>query len=184
MHIRFSTCIGLPVVEEGSEHFLGMVSGILINPDSGKVEGFFVRVSHFFQSEDLFCSALDVLRWGARVHVSDAEVIAPAGDRVRLQPLLSDRRTILGQRIVTESGKRLGICKDVQFDTERMRLEWLFPRRFFRWGLALPVSEIVEVTQDAIIVRDPPSAVKETVVETKREIELPELPEATIPRPG
>ena len=182
MHIRFSTCIGIPVLEEGHDHALGVIAGILIDPDTGKIEGFLVHVQGFFGGE-MFCSSLDILRWGTRVYVRSADVLAPPEDRIRLQSLLQDPRTLLGQKIATESGTALGRCADVQFNTDSLHVEWLFPKRFFRYGVALPITDVLEVTEKAIVVRDP---IKKEVVEE----EVPEatpasnLPEIETPRLG
>lgn len=171
MHVRFNTCIGTPVLEEGGDATLGMISGILIHPDTGKIEGFLVRVL----GTDLFCGSSDIVRWGTRVYLRDASVLAPPEDRIRLQSLLQDPRTVLGQKIRTESGTLLGRCSDVQFNTDVMHIEWIFPRKFFRWGVALPVSEILEVTPHAIIVGDP---MKQDRVSNNETQELPStLPE-------
>ena len=155
MHVRFSFARGLPVTEEGTEEVIGKIAGILLHPDTGKVEGFFVAAPRFVGSEDLFLGSSDVLRWGARVHVRSRDVLGDIGDCVRLAAFRGDDRTVLGQRIRTEGGIRLGRCRDIQFNTDAMRLEWIFPRKCFRWGVALPVSEIKEVKRDAIVVRDP-----------------------------
>lgn len=161
MHVRFSVCRGMLVVEEGTELQLGTLQGILIHPDTGKIEGCFVRVAGVLRSELLFVSSLDVLRFGARVYVRSSEVLSPIEDRIRLQPLLEEGRTILGQRIRTEGGRTLGRCRDVQFDTKRFVIEWLFPQRFWRWLGPLPASDIVEVRREAVIVRDPVVKVRE-----------------------
>jgi sporulation protein YlmC with PRC-barrel domain len=167
MHVRFSSCIGTPVLEEGGDTTLGLLSGILIHPDTGKIEGFLVG--------DLFCSSMDIVRWGTRVYLRDANVLAPPEDRIRLQSLLQDPRTVLGQKIRTEAGVKLGRCSDVQFNTDMMHIEWLFPRKFFRWGIALPVSDILEVTAAAIVVRDP--IAKERVKQKTTQESSAKLPE-------
>ena len=105
--------------------------------------------------QDLFCGSQDIVRWGTRVYITDLHMLAPVSDRIRLQPLLEDGRQLLGQRIQTVSGVLLGICGDVQFNTESMRVEWLFPRKWFSWNVALPASDIQEVTHTAITVADP-----------------------------
>jgi uncharacterized protein YrrD len=154
MHVRFSTVIGLPVVEESGEEELASVSGILIHPDMGKVEGFFVRAPGFFQSKEHFVSVMDIIHWGNRVRVRGPEALSSLEDLVRLQALSQEGRTVLGQKIITEDGTPLGICKDVQFDTVSFYMEWLFPKRMMTWGRAIPVTSIVEVKPDAIVVRD------------------------------
>lgn len=155
MHVRFSTCVGTNVTVENTEETVGRLYDMLIHPDTGKIEGFFVEVSGFFSSEGMFLSVNDIVRWGTRVMVSDSSDVCEVEDHIRLQSLLQDPRRVLGQSIRTESGKRIGTCKDVQFDTTTMHIEWIFPKRLWKWGTALPVTEILEVTPRAIIVRDP-----------------------------
>ncbi|MDD4628835.1 MAG: hypothetical protein PHE68_05615, partial [Candidatus Peribacteraceae bacterium] len=173
-----STCLGLPVLDDSAEEVFGTIAGVLLHPDAGKVEGFFVQIPRFLRSEELFLPASDIVRWGLRVTVRNAEALAPPEEYLRVVPLIEDGRTILGQRIRTESGKELGRCKDVQWNTKTFSLEWLFPRRWFTWGLPIPVTEIAEVKRDAIIVRDPPATAKEPVPEKKSLLEvLPEIAE-------
>ncbi len=166
MHLRYSACIGLPVLDETGEISLGSISGILIHPDAGKVEGFLLSGSGSSEQGTPFFSSLDIVRWGTRVYLRHAGAVGPLEERIRLAPLLRDRRTILGQAIRSESGVKLGRCADVQFTTKSMRIEWLFPRTWFRWAVPLPVSQIVEVNDHAIIVRDP--IIKSTVESDKR----------------
>ena len=175
MHVRFSSCIGTPVLEEGGETTLGLLSGILIHPDTGKVEGFLVHMQGFMGRGDLFCSSDDIVRWGTRVYLRDADMLAPPEDRIRLQTLLRDPRTVIGQSICTESGIKLGRCSDIQFDTESMHIEWLFPRKFFRWGIALPVADILEITPKAILIRDPLAKARIQQDEQKSASTLPEM---------
>ncbi|HAI98859.1 TPA: hypothetical protein DCL30_05000 [Candidatus Peribacteria bacterium] len=156
MHVRFSTCRGLPVVDASSDAILGRLKGIVLNPDTGKVEGFTVHVPGLLSGSELFCAGVDILHWGTHILVRDSDILSPVEDRIRLQELLAQRRPLLGQRIRTESGKILGICADVQIDTTKMLATWMFPRRLWRWGIAIPLTEVVEVRREAIVVRDPP----------------------------
>jgi sporulation protein YlmC with PRC-barrel domain len=158
MHVRFSTAAGLPIVEEGSDEAIGAVSGILLHPDTGKVEGVFSRQPRpwgFGKAEDLFLASQDILHWGTAIRVRSADSLSPIDDRIRLRSLLEDGRSVLGQGMVTEGGRRLGTCADVQFDTRHFQLEWLFPKAWLRWGTPVPASAIVEVRPDVILIRDP-----------------------------
>lgn len=184
MHLRLLSCLGLPVVEEGSDTALGFLSGILIDPDSGNIEGFFVRVPGFLDFQEVFCSFLDIVRWGTRVHVRDADVLSPVEERIRLAPLLEDNRTVIGQKIQTQSGIYLGCCRDVQFNTDSMKMEWVFPKKFFRWGIALPAKDIQKITEQAIIVKDQVVKEEEIIEEesTGTIPAVPELSESTLGR--
>ena len=60
----------------------------------------------------------------------------------------------------TESGAFLGKCADVQFSTKDYKVEWLFPRKWFRWSHPVRATQIVEVTDDAVIIKDAGATVK------------------------
>ena len=161
MRARYTRSIGLPVQDEETGETLGDISGILIHPDTGAIEGFFVRVHGFLGRTDLFLMHLDILHWGLRITVRSRDVLTSVDDLIRLRPILEGRRTVLGQTMVTEGGQTLGRCADVQFSTKQFRLEWLFPKRFFRWGVPVAASNIVEVRADAIVLKDAVLPLKE-----------------------
>ena len=156
MHVRFSIVRGTLVVDEQTQQTLGGISGVLLHPDTGNVVGFFVVGMGYLAGQELFLLAADILSWGTKVHIRSEDRLTPPQDLIRLVALLEHPRPILGQKIVTQRAKRtLGTCSDVQFDTKHFQLEWLFPRRFFMEGRPIPASDIIEVTQKAIIVREP-----------------------------
>ena len=154
MHIRFSNAKGLPVLDDTSDEHIANISSILLEPDKGTVEGFFVSIPCFLSSDVLFLSTFDIIHWGAHVRVSHADVLSPLEERVRLWELAEQGRTILGQKIVSEAGKIIGTCRDVQFNTKTFTLEWIFPRRLLHWGIPIPASAIIEVKPEAVIVRE------------------------------
>ena len=167
-------CIGMAVVEDDNE-FLGEVSDILIHPDSGKIEGFFVSVSSFLRSTVLFCPSMDIVHIGTTMCVRSEDALCDPEELIRLQPLLSDVRSILGQSIHTENGARLGRCHDVQFHTKHLCLTWLFPRKWFWWGEPIPAKDIVEVRPAAIIIRERSA----TISEPEESWDVLDLPEVT-----
>lgn len=172
MRVRFSTVIGLPIRQEDSGEVLGFISGILLHPDTGTVEGFFVSVPNgILGSENLFLSSLDVRRLTTTAVVRGPWVLSPPEEILRVEELLRDTRTVLGQKIRTVSGQVLGKCSDVQFDTVHFKVECIFPKKFWRWGRPIPVREILEVKRDAIIIRDPERTIKE-----KAAVQAPVLP--------
>ncbi len=170
MHLRLSTAIGLPVVDP-SEELLGLISGVFINPDTGAIEGIFVRVASFLSSDIMFVATIDIQHWGRRVRIRDADSLSPLEDLVRLQQIAEERRPVLGQLIKTEEGMVLGRCADIQFDTRFFRLEWMFPRKFFFWKTPVPAASIQQVRSDAVIVRLINPAKEEEV-----QVEAPVLP--------
>ncbi len=157
MHIRFSIALGTPVLDDDSSRIIAKLSGIQIHPDTAKIVGFFVTVPGMFASAPMFLSSNDIVAWGTVVHVRHQDAIMPADELIRLESLLADGRTTIGQKIVTETGKKyMGMCKDVQFDTRHLNVEWMFPCKYrFLAQSPIPVSEVVEVTKHAIVIKEP-----------------------------
>ena len=173
MHVRLSQCLGMAVVVGETQERLGTVHTILIHPDKGTVDG--IRFSlGGVRSTEYAVSSLDIVHWGLRIDVRSADAAGPLEENVRFQDILRDGRTVLGQRMRTEGGRDLGRCSDIQFDTERFQMEWLFPRKWLRWGRPIPVVAILEVQPQAIIVR-------ETEVPEKQPLLREELLKAEMP---
>lgn len=170
----------MPVVAENEDSVPGQIAGIFIHPDTGTVEGFFVQTGGLFGGQELFLATADIRHWGTRVRVRSEDVLSPPGERVRLQSIVQENRPLLGQNILTKSGTRVGRCRDVQFETKTFRLEWLFPRRWLRWGSPVPASAIIEVKREAIIVRDAFAGERGAVLKVIDEIaeSVPRMPEA------
>ncbi len=152
MHLLYSTALGTDVVDDGQHLVHGRVSELLVDPDRGGVVA--LEVSGGVGQRGVL-QTQDILSWGHRVHVRSPEVIGPAEDIVRLQGILADPRRLIGQSIRTRSGVRLGRCKDFQFNTKTFTIDWILPWRFFLRGHPIPRSDILEVTKQAIVVKDP-----------------------------
>lgn len=156
MHVRSSHVRGMPVVEESSQQLLGVLSEPLIDPDTGKIHGFFVLSALPNTEAHLFLQSIDILSWGTKVHVRDAEHLTPPHELVRFEDAFAEQRTIVGQPIRARPGRIwIGRCVDLQFDTKTLLIEWLFPQKFFWMGDPIPTTEILEVTRNAIWIKNP-----------------------------
>ena len=170
MHLLRSTVLGTEVIDAEDHHVQGVVADLLIDTDRGKILALLIKRP--FARELLALQEQDIISWGQRVHIRQAEVLGPLNEVVRLQPYLEDKRPIIGQRIRTKSGVKLGRCSDFQLNPETRMIEWIFPRKFFRKGLALPASDILEITPQAIIVKDQGPKGEEVVVEEEAKPEI------------
>ncbi len=168
MHVRWSALRGMPVTEEQAQESVAILTDPLIDADSGRILGFFVRMQTGFSSLPHFLSALDILSVGTRVHIRSMDVLAPPDELIRLQQHLADPRSFLGQKIrIRQSGRTVGTCRDIQFDTRHFVVEWLFPRGFLFTKQPIAASDIVEVTEEAIWVNDPFREEKENIQEER-----------------
>ncbi|MEQ1849449.1 MAG: hypothetical protein ABL890_02570 [Candidatus Peribacteraceae bacterium] len=175
MHVRASHIRGMHVVDDSTQFLVGLIDHPLIQPDTGTIIGFFVLSVQGMGDSILFLSTLDIVQWGTVVHIRSEDVLAPPHELVRLEESLHERRTILSQPIrVRPGGVTLGRCVDVQFDTATYFIEWLFPRRWYLMRDPIPVTEIIEVTKNAIWVKPPLRVLPEK--KTEKTMERPILP--------
>ncbi|HLC75782.1 MAG TPA: hypothetical protein VJB82_01515 [Candidatus Peribacterales bacterium] len=167
MHLLQSAMRGIEVIDSIDHHIHGIVTGTIIDPDRAKIIAFIIGRFGFPEPHALMTQ--DIESWGNRIHIRDVDVLGELSDFVRLNQYRNDDRSFIGQEIRTKSGQRIGRCADVQFRTDTFDLEWIFPRRFFRKALPLPISEIVEVTPEAIIIKD--QGVKKEVIPAEESAE-------------
>ncbi len=179
MHVRWSALRGTLVLDEDTQDCVGILARPLVDPDTGSILGFFVRTLPSFTG-DKFLSTQDILSVGTKVHIRSADMLSPPGEIIRLQKHLEDPRPFFGQHIrIRSSGKSLGRCSDVQFDTRHFLLEWMFPRGLFFFGQPIAASEIIEVTVDAIWIKEPLREQKEKLKKEQKEITRSLIPEIT-----
>ena len=154
MHIRASMCRGMPVIDDGTQEIVALLADPVLDPDTGSIQGFFVF--GMLSRGTLFLQTQDIVGWGLQVHIRSEDRLAPPEEIVRLRRLFADRRSILRQPIRTHgSNTVLGRCDDIQFNTHHFTLEWLFPRKFFLYRQPVSAGDIIEVTDDAVVVNDP-----------------------------
>ncbi len=148
---------GTSIVEDRSDSVVAKVSGVLCEPDRGEVVGFFVQSLTEPHAAVLFLSVQDIVAWGAYIHILDRDRLAEPSDLVRLRSLLTNGRRIIGQQIITRKRRtKIGVCRDIQFDTHHFRIEWIFPYKFFFFAQSpIAVKEIIEVKREYIIVKEP-----------------------------
>ena len=180
MHLLHSPAIGTEVIDEADHQLQGVVAEILLDPDRGKIVALFIASP--LSRDFLVLQTQDILSWGQRIHIAEAERIAPPQDILRLAPFLEEKRKMLGQRIQTKSGIVIGKCVDFQFNAERFNVEWIFPRKLLRKGIPLPATDILEVTEEAIIVKD--QTPKEEKAPVEERVEAPKLEPVITPAPG
>src|SRR3989344_5056065 len=180
MHILHSTALGTEVIDETDHQLQGVVADLLLDPDRGKIVA--LLIASPLSPDLLALQTQDIISWGQRIHIAEGERLGPPQEILRLEPFLEEKRKVLGQQIRTKSGVIMGKCADIQFNAERFNLEWIFPRKFLRKGIPLPATDILEVTEEAIIVKD--QTPKEEKAPVEERVEAPKLEPVITPAPG
>lgn len=165
--------IGGKVLEHRSGQILALISGIIIDPDTGMVEAFWVKpLTLPFKNAILKSS--DILEFKMHLYVKHDSVLAQAEDLIRISEILEDGRSFLGAPVRSESGVSYGKCVNLTFDTGTYALKQIYTRRSILGLIRLDerifsYNNIVKVLPDGIIVNDD---------STKKEAVMTSTPEA------
>jgi sporulation protein YlmC with PRC-barrel domain len=145
---------------------VALVTDPIMNPNNLKIEGFYC-VDRF---ED---APLILLTQDIRDHINqgfvvdDHEVLTSPEELVRLEPLLKLQFTLLGKPVYTDKKKRLGKITDYAVDDVSMYVQKLYVgqnilKNLNSGQLSVDRSQIVEITDRKIVVKDPLQGVKES----------------------
>lgn len=153
------TLIGKPIMSLRTGQPVATVTGVIINPNNLKIEGFYC-VDRFDRHELvlLYQDIRDVIAQG--FVVNDHDVLAQPEDLVRLKKLMRLGFDLKGMRVVTVGGARLGKVSDYAIEVETMYIQKFYVTQGFMKGLTggnlgIDRSQIHEITNTKVIVLDP-----------------------------
>ena len=149
--------IGTHIVREEDGEVLALLKDIIINPDTGKIEAFWVKpMNHPFSDAILLTD--DIIEWKKHIYVKDEKAISSPGDIIRIEEILSRNSLFIGNRVRTKKGENIGFVYDLEFDDRKFYLKKLYTQKIFlifRYDLRLFFYEsIIEVLPEAIVVKD------------------------------
>jgi len=153
------TLIGKPIMSLRTGQPVATTSGVIIDPNNLKIEGFYCT-DRFDRSEMvlLYQDIRDVIAQG--FVVNDHDVLARPDDLVRLTKLLQLGFDLKGMRVVTVGGQRLGKVSDYAIEIETMYIQKFYVTQGFMKGLTggnlgIDRSQVHEITNAKVIVLDP-----------------------------
>lgn len=163
---------GSKVLEFDSGDLLGMISGIIVHPDTGMVEAFWVKPATI-PLRAAVLKVSDILELKKNFYIKSDKVLAEASDLIRISEILQDGRRFLGSPVVSETGGSYGKCENIAFETDNYALKQIHTRKAFL-GLfqtdrrIFSYNNIVKLTPHAIIINDD-STKKEPLIATTPE---------------
>ena len=165
---NYESILGSHVIHQENGSILGLVEGLIVNPDSGKLEAFWVR-----PAEQPFSHAIvqsqNVAEWKKHLYVKDESALADPTQIIRIADILAQNRPILGNRVENENGQSYGkvVGADIndqtgyvhQIQTQKSLLGLFgYKKRIFSY------SKIVEVLPSKIIVSDDASQKEANII--------------------
>ncbi len=150
--------IGAKVLEFDSGEVLAMVNGIIVAPDSGMIEAFWVKPKEIGLKNAILKTS-DILEFKKHLYIKSAHVIAEANDVIRIKDILDDGRVFLGSAVENEAGQSYGSCVNLSFDTATYALKQIHSRKTFLGLFALDqrifsYGKILKVLPGLILVND------------------------------
>jgi sporulation protein YlmC with PRC-barrel domain len=137
---------------------IARITGLIINPDNLKIEGFYCE-DRFDKTQLVLLSQdiRDILPQG--YVVNDHDVLSEPDELVRLQKIMEINFTPLGKPVVTVSKSKVGKVNDYATETTSMMIQKIYVsqsllKSFTGGSLSIDRSQINEITPKRIVVND------------------------------
>jgi len=168
----YKSILGAKVLEFDSGDLLATISGIIVDPDTGMVDAFWVKPTTL-SVRSAILRASDIVELKKNFYIKSDKVLAQAEDVIRISEILEDGRTFLGNVVQNEAGHSYGTCVNLAFDTQTFALKQIYSRRSILGVITLDerifsYSNIIRVLPEMILVDDDATK-KETLMATTPE---------------
>ncbi len=161
MEKLYTKILNTPIREDDEVRPITTVKDLIVDPENGVVVGVVVN-----QNAKLIVAPHDILSFGDTIFVHGREAIVQIEDVLRADTVFKKGLKIFHNKVVTESGKELGIVADFSIDTKSLILQKIFVAKSI-FGILhydqriIPAKNIVEIKAEKIIVKDDLGIVKE-----------------------
>ena len=137
---------------------IGQAIAPVINPKNLKIEGWYATAKGEKEPMILPVSEVrDIIAKG--IVVNDHDAITPEEDLVRLQDVLAIRYELIGKRVESETGDKLGKVQEYAADSKTMFVKKLYLKQGLLGGISkdeliIDRTQIIDVTEDKIVVKE------------------------------
>jgi len=137
---------------------VGKVATPIIKPDGLSVAGFFVKPLRDREEKVLVVSDIREIGLGGLI-IDDEEKLMDLEDLIRIQALVEIDYKIVGKKVETDKGRKVGKVQDYAVDDLTWDVQKIYPSRgilkeFSTTGTIIDREQIFEVTDKKIIVKD------------------------------
>jgi len=170
---NYKSIFGARVLEFDSGDLVATVSGIIVDPDTGIVEAFWVKPTTL-NVRSAILRVPDIVELKKNFYINSDKVLAQAEDVIRISEILTDGRTFLRNSVKNEAGHSYGTCVDLGFDTKTFALRHIYSKRSVLGLITLDerifsYNNIIRVLPEMILVDDNATK-KDTVIVTMPEV--------------
>lgn len=160
MQILASSLIGANVLSIHSGQNLGKISGWLVSTKDLKIELLVVSAN---DKKTLYLMANDIRSLGngakSMIIIDSSDKLSEKEDLLRHQDLIGSKFDLMGLRVATQSGKKIGKVKDLSIDFQdlyilKLHIKAKVLQRITNERLLVDRTDIVEIKKDRIIIKD------------------------------
>lgn len=146
--------LGLPVIEISSGEQMGLVSGIVVSPEQGKVECLLLdRVSWYGEMRALpFEAILGIGEFAATV--SRGDEVFPVSSKADLVALLERNVQVIKAGVMTKSGKYVGTVSEFSLDVKTGKILGCEIAAEDGGGFVVPGEKVVTYGAKFLVVED------------------------------
>lgn len=166
MLIYNSRLLNLPILSVQDSGKIGIVSTTIVDPDSLKIIAFRVHGSVGPEGGNLLDanSIREYSDYGLVIDSTDE--LVQDNDVVKISEVLELNFSLLGLKVVTKKGSKLGKIVDFTVSDDNFSVAQIIVKRpaiksFLDTELTIPRIEIVEITDYKVIVKDEEKVIKE-----------------------
>ena len=158
MLVYASKLLGAPVLSMQATSSIGQISAFVIDPDSLKIIAFFVSGPLIKNTNILVAKSIrEYSKYGCVIDSIDE--LAEKDDIVKVSKIIDLNFNLNGLRVETKKGTKLGKVIDFTVTPDDFTVQQIIVKRplvksFLDPELTIPRSEIVEVTDYKIIVKN------------------------------
>ena len=145
MKLFWTQIFGLPILALDEERPVGFLTGVFIDPETGKILAFRSGLSHFL-------APIDLRKWSTKqIEISEASALSSLDELLRLKECGLKKTSLLSKRVLDQQGKSLGRVHDFSIDTtlnvlhniesSKRVILWDWDRRIFDWKHIQSINE-------------------------------------------
>ena len=157
MIVHYLDTIGMPILDFYTGETLGLLQDIIVRPEDGKIEAFWVRsVEHPFRN--LILQTRDIVDWKQNVYIKSIDAMTDPSEVVRIRSILEQGAYVIGNRVYDEENKALGRAFDLDFDPDYFLMRNLYAQKqfllFAHQARVFSAKNIIQITPERIVVQD------------------------------
>lgn len=166
MLIANTKLIGLPILSVQDSGPIGSIASVIIDPDTLKIIAFRVYGAASSEGGNILDvrSVREYSKYG--LVIDSADELVGDGDIVKIQKVLELNFSLIGLKVETKKGSKLGKITDFTVTEDNFSVQQIIVKRptiksLLDPELVIPRAEITEVTDYKVIVKDEEKVIKE-----------------------